>query len=210
MLVLYLVVAPLIGWPYPKKESQDTILGLTLIVLILYTYSNLVLARYARLAQSPNVGYRMERVFADPATGKIIDSPPRNRQRRFRCQSTWFYLINQGSVWIKVYVRLNLTVSGQPVLLYPFYTGDSYWTLSAHQTKRGHFEIHDIISRANIPPDDVFRLFRGDPRGFVKMNLELEYVDPNGISYKNLPQEHYFDFNSMQWQILDVGPIPEG
>lgn len=204
--IIFLTIASIM-WICPQ-QAQSILLGSTLIVLVLYTYFTALLTKYSRLSLVPVVSYMIKDVLADPATRTPLTQVPTSIEERIQYHSTMFYLENVGDRWAKVFVRLNLRVSGQQVELSPFYNGESYWTLLPHQRKWGHFEIRNILNLASVSSNEALQAYNENPRGFLTMNLEIEYYGATGIRIKEPPQEHYFDFDNMNWRIMDVGPIP--
>jgi hypothetical protein len=206
-LIILITIASM-RWIHPQN-AQTILLGLTLFVLILYTYITALLARYSHMTLGPSVSYRIEDILADPVTREVISYISENIEQRILNHTTRFFLENVGDRWANVFVRLNLRVSSQQVDFPPFYTGDSYWTLLPKQGKWGHFEIRKILELAGISPDEALLAYEEDRKGFVTMNLELEYYGSSGVRIENPPQQHFFNFDTMCWQIIDVGPIPE-
>ena len=66
-----------------------------------------------------------------------------------------------------------------------------------------------ILDNAGIAFNDVEARYRANPTGFLTMRLEIQFQGPLGPKITNPEQDHYFDFDAMEWKITDVGPLPQ-
>lgn len=107
-----------------------------------------------------------------------------------------FLIQNHSKISLNCWCNLNATIYGQTVSLGGFYSGQSSFDLQPFGSGNGHFDIRDILVKANCNLQDMKQ--SAEPSNLKKqlyLNIEFWY-SPIGV-YKvtrNPFQPHYFDF----------------
>lgn len=107
-----------------------------------------------------------------------------------------FLIRNHSKISLRCWGNLNATVYGNPVFLGGFYSGQSSFDLQPFGSGRGHFDIRDILSRANHTLEEMRERAGSDnPREQLYLNIEFWY-SPIGTDMviRNPRQPHYIDF----------------
>lgn len=107
-----------------------------------------------------------------------------------------FLIQNHSKVSLKCWCNLNATVDGQSVSLGGFYSGQSSFDLQPFGGGNGHFDIQDILAKANRNLQEMKQMAgSNNPKEQLYLNIEFWY-SPIGadIVIRNPRQPHYFDF----------------
>lgn len=186
ILVLGLVGASAYWYEHNRlgKAVEVVVLTLTLVAVAFYVYLTYILA----LASWIPVGtFHMKQVEKDPYHILTFPGNPTKQQN------------------IKMWVKLNATIYGQPVELGGFYSAESPWYLQPLSQGQGHFRIETLLEKVgqtiaamenSATPTNVREQLR------FSVNIRFEGVESQ-IQREYPVQNYYFDF-SAKVLVLDV------
>jgi hypothetical protein len=108
-----------------------------------------------------------------------------------------FILQNHSKHSLRCWCKLNATVYGTPISLDRFYGGESFCDLQPFGVGSGHFDVRQILGKANRSVDEMKRKFdSANPKEQLYLNIEFWYspIGRDDEVKKNPPQPHYFNF----------------
>lgn len=181
ILILVLVMLGFVGLGL-SLFSRCRILGdianfalvLTLAAVLVYIYYTYLLAKDA---WTPSASFALKAYPSDPYHFALL-------------------VQNHSKVSLNCWCNLNATVYGQAVSLGGFYSGQSSFDLQPYGGGNGHFDIRDILAKANRSLEEMKRLAgSSNPKEQLYLNIDFWY-NPAGanIVIRNPRQPHYFDF----------------
>lgn len=199
---------------------SDTILAVTAIIILIYTYetskireANATIAsankELLRRDKSPFVGY------------KIYTNPDNNLDTRF-------LLKNNSNYPLSARTNCNIKINEEPLQNYSSaYNGKEYWNLQYGQAKEGHFSWLDLFKAHNLI-DAVERkrimdehpntrqalvegyFFRRFDNKIPNLTMDVEIYCETELGLNSYyPPVHYdYDFKRKVWVPILTSPIP--
>ena len=152
-------------------------LVLTLVAVLFYVYYTYTLAKEA---WTPSASFTLIKARPDDPYHFI------------------FLLRNHSKFSLECWCNLNAAVDGQAVSLGGFYSGQSSFDLQPFGISNGHFDIREILAKANCDLQGVKKNTKhNNIKKQLYLNIEFWY-NPIGTDKKNHNplQPHYFDFTN--------------
>jgi len=160
--------------PLVLQGAANLAVVLTLAVLLVYAYHTYLIAKEG---WTPSAAFVLKPYPSDP-------------------YHFAFLLQNHSKVSLQCWCNLNATVYGQPVALDGFYGGKSSFDLQPFGASMGHFDLHDILTKANRSVEEMKqKAVTEDTRSQLRLEVEFWYNSLGSTSaVRNVKQPHYFDF----------------
>jgi hypothetical protein len=182
-------------WLIAKGHADDpqtaafVVLSITLAVLIWYArathrMAEVSVAKWERESR-PRGRYSMEMssIQPTPYSGRVM-----------------FSLINPSDLILKAKVWCNFQVYGQRVPGDDAFEGKSVWLLFQEQISQSWFEIEPLVQRVGksiqVMQSEASPTNRDRQ---LTMDLEIEFRDELGRSYRLPARRHFFEFNTGRW-----------
>ena len=171
--ILLFVQSKFICVTLPEEINEIAVL-LTLIAVIIYVYYTYILAKDT---WTPSASFLLKPYPQAP-------------------YHFLFLIQNHSKLPLNCCCKLNARVMGQQVELGKFYSGESSFDLQPFGAAHGHFDIKDIINKANKTLAEMKKLaLTCDIKEPLYLDIEFWY-NPIGTKKvtQNPKQPHYFDF----------------
>ena len=168
-------------------STNDLIIGITGIIILIYTYYTYKIAKAATNTLDENL---RPIVSCELISGKNYYSEESIKKNKLLAHDTRCIVTNHSKYNVEVFVNLNLKIDDKKEKIDKLYSGEKAWPMTSFQKINGHFN-----------PSEKFNLEKAK---LITLDLKVEYQSDSGQIYKIPTQNWHYDLKEEVW-VNDIG-----